>query len=276
MIFYYLPQETASEVTIEISDAKDRSIAKFSSEKFLPPAPDFPYGIMGGYAGDRKVAKKRGLNRFVWDLRYPPVDFPKGTIVWGFLGGPKVAPGEYKVTLTAGATKQTRSFRVLKDPRVSASQQDLEEQQSDMLRIRDILNRLYAGVRTLRSARQQANDAARRLEDAGRDASGLRKAADELQKKLNAVEDELMQPRNEADQDTENFPTKLDNQLAYVYMHLNETDNRLTSGDRERVQDLEKEIESQLSKLKMILDSDISAFNQQSSAAGLGPAILLP
>lgn len=274
LIFYYLPESTKDEVLLDISDAQDHVIASFSSDRLVPPSPEFPYDVMGSYTGDRKVARKAGLNRFVWDLRYPPIDFPQGTIVWGLVGGPRVAPGEYKVTLRTGSFKNTQTFHVLKDPRAAATDQDLQEQSALMLRSRDLLNRLYAGVRKLRSVRQQAKEAATRAADAGKDAAKLTEAADQLWKKLGAVEDELMQPRNEADQDTENFPTKLDNQLAYAYMHLNVADSKPTSGDVERIQDLEKEINAQLEKLKGILDSDVPAFNQLATAAGLGPAIL--
>ena len=68
--------------------------------------------------------------------------------------------------------------------------------------------------------------------DSGKDAGSLKTSAETLWQKLSAVESELMQPRNEADQDTENFPTKLDNQLAYLYMHLNFTDSPPTKSDK--------------------------------------------
>jgi len=84
-----------------------------------------------------------------------------------------------------------------------------------------------------------------------------------------------MQPKNEADQDTENFPTKLDNQLAYVYMHLNDTDSRPTAGQLERVRDLEQGIEKQLASLKNIMETDASAFNQLASKKG-APILVVP
>ncbi|HSP07786.1 MAG TPA: glycosyl hydrolase, partial [Acidobacteriota bacterium] len=188
LIFYNLPEEPKGEVTLEISDAQDHLIQKFSSEKYPQTNPEFPYDFMGQYNGDRKVSKKAGLNRFVWDRMTLPVDFPAGAIVWGYLGGVKVSPGTFKVTLSTGDWKQSQTFQVLKDPRAGASQQDLDEQYSFAIRVRDQLNRIYAGVRTLRSVRQQASDAAKRMSDAGKDASQLAHAAADLGQKLSAVE----------------------------------------------------------------------------------------
>jgi len=266
LIFYSLPAETKEEVQIEILDAEDQLIQKFSSEHPPVPNPEFPYDVMGIYTGDRKVEKKRGLNRFVWDLRYPPVDFPKGTIVWGFLGGSKVPPGTYKVTLSVGNLKQTQAFSLFKDPRVAASEQDLIEQFVLKQELQTMLNQIYEGVRTLRSVRTQARDAA-----SGKDSAQLTGAADELWKKLSSIEEELMQPRNEADQDTENFPTKLDNQIAYLALQLEGTDGKPTTGQIQRTRDLQQETADLISKLDMVLNQDLKAFNQLAVSLGLPP-----
>lgn len=274
MIFYYLPEEVKSEITLEVLDAQNHLIQKYSSERFSDPNPEFPYDVMGKYYGDRKLLKQKGLNRFVWDMRYPPVDFPAGTITWGYLGGPRVPPGEYKVTLKSGDWSQSQIFRVLQDPRSSSTQQDFEEQFALAQQCSKLLNRIYSGVRTLRSVRQQARDAAHRVAEAGKDASSLTASADQLWQKVGIIEGELMQPRNEADQDTENFPTKLDNQLAYLYMHLNFTDSPPTVAEKERVDDLARQIDAQLAALKTILDTDVPAFNKLAADAGLNKAIL--
>ena len=211
---------------------KGNVIQTFSSEYASKPDLEFPYDFMGSYAGDRKLTKNPGLNRFVWDLRYPVIDFPPGTIVWAYLGGVRVAPGTFKATLNVGDWKQSQTFNVLKDPRSSASQEDLDEQFAFAMQIQNRLNDLYRAVKQIRSVRQQAHDLTGKLAESGKNVSELRKASDGLWQKLTAIEDELMQSRNEADQDTENYPTKLDNQLAYIYTHLDFTDSRPTEGQR--------------------------------------------
>jgi photosystem II stability/assembly factor-like uncharacterized protein len=275
LIFYSLPDQTEKEVLIEIYDSTDHLIQKFSSDRPPKPNPEFPYDVMGSYDGDRKVEKNPGLNRFVWDLRYPPVDFPEGTIVWGLVGGPKVPPGIYKISLSIGDYKQSQTFQLLKDPRIAASEQDLNEQFQIKLHLWDLLNQIYAGVKTLRSVRKQAGEAAKRMQASGKDAPRITGAAEELSMKLSSIEQELMQPRNEADQDTENFPTKLDNQIAYLCMQLDASDGKPTSGQTERTVDLEKETSVLLSKLKTVLDSDIATFNDLATTQGLKP-ILVP
>lgn len=273
MIFYYLPEKPNGEITLTISDSGGKVIQEFSSTRFPHPNPDFPYGFMGRYDGDRKLTAEAGLNRFVWDLRYPVVDFPQGTIIWGFLGGPKAAPGTYKATLKTGEFRQDQTFQVLKDPRVTATQKDLEDQFAFQLQIRDRLNQIYRAVRQVRDAREQSQRTVHILAKHGKDTTELERLSDQIATKLTAVEEELMQPKNRADQDTENYPTKLDNQLGYVYMLLDSTDSKPTDGQVERIRDLNREIDAQLVKLQTVLTTDVVAFN--TAAANLGVSAVM-
>ncbi len=273
-LYYWLPAEPRDEVRLEILDPGGRVVEAFSSAG--PPAvnPTFPYGFMGRYLGDRVVPKQAGLNRFVWDLRHRVVDFPEGTIVWGFLGGPRAVPGTYTARLSVGAASQTASFELRKDPRLPATQKDLEDQLALMQRIRADLDRTYGAVRRLRAVRSQSEDLVARLRAAGRDVTAVEKAGRTLNAALDALEGELMQPRNEADQDTENFPSKLDNQLAYVYMWLDAGDSRPTDGDLERIGDLEKELAALLGRLDGLLASEVPAFLRLAQEHGAGLLVL--
>lgn len=62
-------------------------------------------------SGMPRLDSTPGMHRLVWDLT---VETPAGR------GGPMALPGEYQARLTIGAWSQTRSFKVLMDPRVEA------------------------------------------------------------------------------------------------------------------------------------------------------------
>ena len=62
-------------------------------------------------SGTPRLDSSPGMHRFVWDLR---VEAPDGR------GGPTALPGDYQVRLTIGDWSQTRSFKLLMDPRVEA------------------------------------------------------------------------------------------------------------------------------------------------------------
>ena len=68
--------------------------------------------------GTPRLEGSSGMHRFLWDLR---VETPGGG------GGPMALPGDYQVRLTIDDWSETRSFRVLMDPRVEADGVTIED-----------------------------------------------------------------------------------------------------------------------------------------------------
>jgi hypothetical protein len=178
------------------------------------------------------------------------------------------------VKLSLGPWSQTQPLTVSKDPRIAVTPAEFDEQLELMLDMRADLDRLYDGVRQVRALRTQAHDLVARLAAAGQDTTALARLAGALTVALDAVENELMQPKNEADQDVENFPTKIDNQLAYVYGLVGETDARPSAGQRERAADLKRELDAALAKLDRVIAADVAAFDVAAAKLGGGPLIV--
>src|SRR5258708_39357583 len=83
-----------------------------ADDTFRPPPPPVPV--------------KQGLNRFVWDTRYPDAKEFKGLIMWaGGVRGPGAPPGQYQVRLTAAGQTKTQPFAILRNPKGSATEEDL-------------------------------------------------------------------------------------------------------------------------------------------------------
>jgi photosystem II stability/assembly factor-like uncharacterized protein len=147
IIDYYLPNATSS-ATIEITDSKGDLVRKYTSEapaepKLKPNVPDY------WFAPPTVVGTSAGPHRFVWDLRYPdPVILPynyygflidyteytladhaiPGELPRGQPFGALAAPGNYTVTLTVDGQSYKQPLRLTEDPRVHATQADLEAQ----------------------------------------------------------------------------------------------------------------------------------------------------
>ncbi|MGH7625388.1 MAG: WD40/YVTN/BNR-like repeat-containing protein, partial [Gemmatimonadaceae bacterium] len=98
-------------------------------------------GPRRGRAGPMRVPDKVGLNRFAWDLRYPDAVGFRNLIMWaGGTRGPLATPGKYSVRLTVDGQSQTQPFVLRKDPRIPATQQDLDAQLALLIKIRDTLS----------------------------------------------------------------------------------------------------------------------------------------
>jgi hypothetical protein len=143
-----------------------------------------------------------------------------------------------------------------------------------MQEIRGAIDKLYETVNEIRSVKQQLSDLGKRAKDAGH-GEELQTDADAVIEKLSAIEEELVQPKNESNQDPLNFPPQLDNQLIYVYGYVGGADAKPTKGARTRFADLKMELDSILEKYAEVVKGDVAAFEKQVAEKGI-PRILAP
>jgi photosystem II stability/assembly factor-like uncharacterized protein len=275
VIYYSLKGQPQGEVTIEFLDSAGKSVNKFSSKPSAQPAEapspemDEEEGPPRGGSAPR-VATNAGLNRFVWNLRYPDATGFPGLIMWaGSLTGPAAAPGVYTVKLTIDGKTQTQTFEVKKDPRLSTTPKDYAKQVSLALQIRDKLSATNEGVIRIRELRKQLADYTRR------DDKRVADAAKALSDKLTKVEEELYQTKNRASEDPLNFPIKLNNKLAHVLGVVESSDNPPTQQSYMVYEDVATRVNAQLKTLDTLLTSDLAAFNKLIHDANV-PAIEAP
>src|SRR5258708_25727557 len=141
------------------------------------------------------------MNRFVWDLRYPDAaKIDDEPLVMdqleGALKGPVAAPGGYTGRLGADGEKAEASFEIRKDPRIGATQADLEAQFALRTKLRDLLDRDHKAVNRLRAARNDPRTSAA------------------TKRTLDAIETQLRQPKAKSRQDTLNFGVPLNHKLS--------------------------------------------------------------
>lgn len=157
-ITYFLGDEAKEDVSIEIVDAVGTTIRKLDG------------------------TRKKGMNRVWWDLRHekpreaklrtPPPErdwVPIGEegfrrlrtwdldIFPGY-GGPLAIPGTYRVELHVGDQESTRDLTVVKDPRSSGSEADIEAQVGLLIQIRDELNEVVDMIDDLEWTRKELLD----------------------------------------------------------------------------------------------------------------------
>jgi photosystem II stability/assembly factor-like uncharacterized protein len=145
IVDYYLKEIPAGDMTLTVSDERGQLVRTFSS--VAEPAPTLLANVPSYWFGPPEVlSKNAGLNRFAWNLRYPP---PK-ILPFGYFGaflpyveytladhaipgrtpreqpeGALVVPGQYTIELSAAGRRETQTLVVKPDPRVKASQADL-------------------------------------------------------------------------------------------------------------------------------------------------------
>jgi hypothetical protein len=130
IIDYFLPA-SASNVKLEIFDAQENLVRKFSSED-QNAANHLPLPVAERWFPKPELLEKSpGMHRFVWDLKWATSGGPTADedAVFNNPAGPKAAPSNYQVRLTVDAQVKSQSLRVNMDPRSSASLEELAQQQ---------------------------------------------------------------------------------------------------------------------------------------------------
>lgn len=160
MIDYFLDEEPAGGVVLEIRDSNDGLIRAFSSERsVIEPGDKTVQALIEDLkrAGGPRVQKSTGMHRFFWDMRHAGA-WDQNQMRAG-RGGPLVAPGTYQAKLIAEDWNHTERFQVLVDPRVTddgVTHADLVAQESLSLRIRDLHSTASRLVERIRAARESA------------------------------------------------------------------------------------------------------------------------
>src|SRR6185503_13218675 len=265
VIYYYSKSKPAGEVTLEVLDASGKSINKFTSRASAVQAPAGPpsgdeQGFGGG--GPRRLPAEAGLNRFVWDLRYPDATRFPGLIMWsGSTSGPRAALGTYQVKLTVDGKSLTQSFEIKKDPRLETTQADFARQLDLLLKIRDKFSETSEAVLQIRDARKQVEEITNRMKDQP-SGKAIADAAKALNAKLTAIEEELYQTKNQSSQDPLNYPIRLNNKLAALTGVVGGSDSAPTDQSYVVYEDLAAKINAQLKKLEDTMRTDLPAFNK--------------
>jgi len=267
VIYYWLKSAPKGDVTLEFLDAEGKSIKKFSSKA---PAHAEEDSAASAEEDDRPSAPStapanEGLNRFVWDLRYPDATKFPGMILWaGGVRGPVAVPGEYQVKLTVDGKSQTQKFEVRKDPRVETTHEQFMAQLELELQMRDKLTQAHNAILRIRDVRKQVDELVQRLQTAGESAKSklVVDRAKELSGELTSVEETLYQTKNKASEDPLNFPIRLNNKLASVLAAVASADSQPTASQQTVYEDLSTGINAQVRKLNQLMDNSLPAFNK--------------
>ncbi len=135
IIDYYIKEKSNNEVTLEITDAQEKLISKFSSNDTLYKIP--PVNIPLYWIRPQQIlSADAGSHRFIWDLHYTPLNEPASYPIAAVYGNtapqptsPWVMPGNYTIKLTVNGKVYTQSLTVKMDPRIQTSPKDLQLQQ---------------------------------------------------------------------------------------------------------------------------------------------------
>jgi hypothetical protein len=201
------------------------------------------------------------MNRFVWDMMYPPAEKIEGQIIWhGNVPGPKAAPGVYFYNIQSGKDSVEGSFSIRANPVYNLTQADYENQFNFLIAVRDKFNEIQKAIKNIRDIRKQINEF---TEKQGKEIPKIvKQRADSIQQQITLIEETLHQTKAKSGQDVLNYPIRLDDKISGLYDFASSGNAAPAKQVKEAFAELGAQADVQLNLLKKIIREDLAAFNQ--------------
>ena len=246
VVSYFLADAPEEGVTLAFAHPDGTPVRAFSSSGNDQPRP----------------TARAGMNRFVWDMRYPGPELGPDATKSGKGAPPVMAPlampGEYQVVLSVAGGEHTESFRLVQDPRTPATHGDLQAQLELLLATRDKISESRRAVRRIAEVRAQVEEWERRAR--GHDgAQALLDAARELTEKLGRLSQELSAAQ-EPGEAPEWRPAGVSEMLEGLFPVVSSADARPTRQSHEVFEELSGRLDSRLGTLRELLDGEVAKF----------------
>ena len=205
VMIYYNLENVAEDVKLTISEKNGTEIISFEGDA---------------------ISRNAGLNRFVWDMRYPNAlaipGKPKPNV------RPFCRPGEYLVKLTVNGEEQTQEFEVFMNPNETYTQAEVEARFALWMEIRDKYSEVSKAI-------IEAQEIAKTTDN-----EEVKKVAKDLESSMTAVGTTLVQIANER--------SKLLAKIQGVSEMLISSEGPPSQGAKEAWADYKKAIDEELAK----------------------------
>ena len=253
-------------VKIDIIDNNNNLIRSFTNNKekllsslekpVLSNTNDIEYALSGNNI--KSLSPKSGGNKLIWDMRYPGFKSFDGMILYSSPNvGPKAVPGTYKVRLTYNNEVMSQDFEILKDPRLSNTQNDYLEQFNFLISVRDqvsISNQSIVDIRKIKKDLQY-------IIDKSSDNKQLISLINEFSNKLSVIENKIHMTKNQSRQDPLNYGIRINNRLAFLMADSQRGDFPPTDQSIEFFNVIKEELNYELASFNKVLNTYVSQIN---------------
>jgi len=277
MIDYYLKSAASAPVVIEIFNARNELVRRYSSD-------DHPQAANPGTLqfpafwrpAPPSVFTDAGMHRWIWDLHYAP---PPGSRRFaGFDFGPAgvpALPGAYTVKLTVNGDTYTQPLNVKMDPRSKISMAEMEKQFNAATQVARLQTEVNDALQELSRLRNTIPDRRAHV----RNNNALVDALDALERKAGVIVGAYpaamnpMMPPPEAANRNANL-TVLVGQLTQISFAVNSGDSAPTMEETQAISSKRAEADSLFAQWSALKTKDLAAVNDELKKVELTPIVI--
>ncbi len=204
-----------------------------------------------------------GAGTYIWDMRAPAAVLYQGdeSVSKSRLSaeGPLAPLGAYTVEMAAGGRTQSHSFELVKDPRVEASEADLQAQFEMLVAIRDRVTALHLGLGRIRGVYGQVDEWVTRAEG-HRVAATVAEKGQAVKASLGTVEAELVPVRRSPYPNASRLAPRLNDELLHLASVVGSAEWAPNEQSRALFAETSAAVDTQLQRLQTIMDTEVADF----------------
>lgn len=265
VLYYELPKLADSlHISLEITNEYGEVIRNIYSEK------DNEYKRYdGGPPPAPVLSKKEGLNRFVWDMRYPIMPGIPTAYIEGSYRGHTAPPGVYTFTLKIGEQVYATQGRIIPNPNYGIEAGQYEQYAQMMSEMEAILTTMHNKVNKLYDIQNLLKDILKNLDD-----EFLKLEGEQLIETLDTWDKKMVQRKSQAYDDVENFKNKFTAEYLFLINQTESSIPRVNQANINRRSELDTEWITLEQEANQLLNEDIPNFNAKLWEMGVGAIYL--
>ncbi|MCR9016980.1 WD40/YVTN/BNR-like repeat-containing protein [Aquiflexum gelatinilyticum] len=266
VIYYHLPEAVndSTALSLEIRDENGELVRTFSSKK----DPKF-IRYDGGPSPEPVLTVKKGVNRFVWNMRYTTMPGVPSAYLEASFSGHKAIPGNYTLLLKSPLGESSNTAKIVDNPDFGLSTADYQEYHAFLSKMEAELTSMHTMINEAMAYQQQLKPLLAKIKG-DESKKELHTAGANLLKDMQAWDEDMLQRKSKAYDDVENFPNKFTANYLYLINQTESSIPRVNQGSKDRFEELTKEWEVLKAKGEKLLKSTIPAYNKSLQEAGIG------
>ena len=185
-------------------------------------------------------------------MRYPGFVSFDGMVFYSSPNtGPKVTPGKYNIRLTYNNEEHNQEFEIVKDPRVSNSDEDYKKQLDFLLKVRDEVSRANKVIIDIRKIKSDLDFLMEKVSDKVQIVDLIKKYKSDL----DIIENNIHMTKNQSRQDPLNYGIRINNRIAFLLADSQRGDYPPTEQAQEFFESIKGELNEEISKFNRVLNT---------------------
>jgi photosystem II stability/assembly factor-like uncharacterized protein len=268
VLYYELPALPDSvEVKLEILDSRGGLVRSYTSV----PDPDY-IAYEGAPAKAAVLPKTKGLNRFVWDLRYPMLPGAPKVYIEGSFRGHRAIPGTYTLRLSYGDVSRETTAAILNNPVIPTTAEAYRDYHEFMGRAEATYTEMTEMTNRLYNLQGRLKELISHLESAGYEDQSSE--AKRVLEKLDAWDKVMVQRLSKAYDDVENFVNGFTAEYLTALNHGDSGIPRINKGTRDKIAELNARWNTLKAQADNLIEQDVEGLNRELYEVGVGPLYL--